>query len=330
MKPSPIQHDRTAHSILRVTTPDDGWFTAARERTSPQRLRRRSAPSNGVAGRGGPGLAPLAVSQHQLWYLSQLAPDSVACNRVVTVRKTERLDTDALRRAFAEIVRRHQAWRTSYPVVDGEPQQLVHTPVPFELPLLDRAKLSFSEAERRAAEVVAADAQRRYDVSTGPPLCPRLVRITADDHRLYIGLHPLVSDWVTLHRLLLRELVTLYDDYAAGRPSLLAEPQLQYRDYAAWEVDWVSGSAVARRVQHWRNRLAGSTPLGLPLDHPRPPRQQLRAGTVALAIDRDTAERLRGVGEELGATLVEVLAAAYAWWLHRYTGSTDVVFAIPG
>lgn len=178
--------------------------------------------------------------------------------------------------------------------------------------------------------MVAADAQRRYDVSTGPPLCPRLVRITADDHRLYIGLHPLVSDWVTLHRLLLRELVTLYDDYAAGRPSLLAEPQLQYRDYAAWEVDWVSGSAVARRVQHWRDRLAGSTPLGLPLDHPRPPRQQLRAGTVALAIDRDTAEPLRGVGEELGATLVEVLAAAYAWWLHRYTGSTDVVFAIPG
>ena len=60
-----------------------------------------------VTARTASGPLPLSASQSQLWYLSQLAPDSRAFNEVIEIRKTGALDVDALRRALSEIGRAH-------------------------------------------------------------------------------------------------------------------------------------------------------------------------------------------------------------------------------
>jgi amino acid adenylation domain-containing protein len=73
-------------------------------------------------------------------------------------------------------------------------------------------------------------------------------------------------------------------------------------------------------------RLAGSMPSQLPLDHPRPPCQTFAGGTIPLAITHATVEGLRRAALGAGGTLSDALAAAYAWWLHVYADSTDVVF----
>src|ERR1700727_1862056 len=75
-----------------------------------------------------PGQLPLSVSQTGLWYLSRLAPNSAACNELITIRKTGPLDVQALRRAFADLVARHEAWRTTFKIVDGVPYQFVGEP----------------------------------------------------------------------------------------------------------------------------------------------------------------------------------------------------------
>ncbi len=162
--------------------------------------------------------APLSVPQRQLWYLSQLAPESLAYNEMVTVRKTGHLDVDALRRALTEIVRRHQAWRTSFPLIDGEPRQLVHAPTSVALPLLDLTEVPLPEAQQRATELGAEDTRRPYQLTEGPLLRPRLVSLTPQDHRLYLGLHHLIFDGVTLYRIVLPELVRLYDARRARPP----------------------------------------------------------------------------------------------------------------
>src|SRR5262249_49001804 len=135
---------------------------------------------------------PLSISQNQLWYLSQLAPDSRAYNELVTIRKTGVLDVRALRRALAEVVRRHEAFRTTFAGVDGVPRQIVHEPdeiADIDVPLLDLSRLIEAEAERRAIDIAAADTIVPYDLARGPLIRARLVRITAEDHRLYLYLH---------------------------------------------------------------------------------------------------------------------------------------------
>jgi amino acid adenylation domain-containing protein len=295
----------------------DGHGAVASEHTvtetSSVSWRSRSAP------------LPLSVSQTRLWHLSQLAPDSPAYNELVTIRKAGPLDVEALRRAFTDVLARHEVLRTAFRTIDGVPHQFVRKPAEVDLPLIDLTHLSLEDAAHRAAEIAAADTLRPYDLAERL-IRPRLIRITEDDHRLQLGLHHLVFDSATLQRVVFPELTALYRSYATGVPLSLPDPQAQYADYTMWELDWVRGPEIAGRIEEWRSRLAGSTPSQLPLVHPRPPCPTFAGGTIALAIERTTVEGLRRAARAAGGTLFHALAAAYAWWLHLYADSTDVVF----
>ena len=112
--------------------------------------------------------------------------------------------------------------------------------------------LSTEDAVQRATKIAAADTLRPYDLADGPLIRPRLIRIAEDDHRLYLGMHHLVFDGATLHRVVFPELTALYRSYATGVPSSLPDPQAQYTDYTIWELDWVRGPEVAARIANWR------------------------------------------------------------------------------
>ena len=221
---------------------------------------RSATKTRWLTSRSGLGPLPLSVSQTRLWYLSQLAPDAPAYNELITIRKTGPLDMEAVRRALTEVVARHEAWRTTFRTADGVPHQFVREPTEVDLPVTDLSELGPEDAVHRATEIAAADTLRPYDLADGPLIRPRLIRITEDDHRLYLGLHHLVFDGTTLHRVVFPELTALYRSYAMGLPSSLPNPQAQYADYTMWELDWVSGPEIAGRIANWRKRLAGNTP----------------------------------------------------------------------
>jgi amino acid adenylation domain-containing protein len=248
---------------------------------------------------------------------------------LITIRKTGPLDVQALRRAFTDVVARHEAWRTTFKTVDGVPHQFVGEPAEVDLPFTDLSGLGRRGAIQRATEIAAADTSCQHDLADGPLIRPWLIRVTEDDHRLYLGLHRLVFDETSLRRTIFPELTALYRSYVTGVPSSLASPPAQYADYTEWELDWVRGPEVATRIANWHKRLAGSASSELPLDHPRPPHQTLAGGTVPLTIEHSIVDGLRRAAHTAGGSLVDALAAAYAWWLNLYVDSTEVVFGIP-
>lgn len=279
-----------------------------------------------VSRRSRSGLLPLSASQTTLWRHSQLAPDSPVYNELITIRKTGPLDVEALRRALSAVVARHEVWRTTFAAVDGVPHQVIRQPTEVDLPLTDLTDLNFDDAVRRATEIAAADTRRPYNLAAGPLIRARLIRITEDDHRLQLGLHHLVFDGTALQRVLFPELTALYRGYATGVPSLLPDPPAQYADFTMWQADWVRGPQIASRITKWRSKVADSTASALPLDHPRPPCRSFAGGTIPLSIDDATVAGLRRAARTAGGTLFHALAGAYAWWLHLYADSTDVVF----
>lgn len=276
-----------------------------------------------------PGAPPLSVAQEALWYLSVLAPYQISYNETISIRKDGPFDVGAFRRAFNEIVRRHEAWRTTFDTIAGEPVQVVHPAPSLELPVLDLSHLTREQAERRAVGVTAEVSRVPYDVRRGPLLRPRLVRFPDEHHRLYLAMHHLIFDGVSVYRVVLRELVALYDAFCAGRPSPLPEPEKQYADYARWQQQWITEPRAERRLEHWREHLGGSPVLSLPLDHPRPAAPRFRGGVLPLSVPGESVGRLREVGQSVGATLFQVLAAVWSLLLSRYSGQHDVVFATP-
>lgn len=316
-----------------VTPARAGQLTAAQRRLLESRIR-ATAPSAGAAP---PSVmapqprpqqdepAPLSVAQERPWYFSRLAPGVPVFNEAVTIRKDGVFDVDAFRRAFTELVHRHEAWRTTFTELDAGPVQIVHPPSAVDVPLVDLSSLApdaaLQEAARRAAEV----AREPYDLAAGPLLRPMLVRFTDSHHRLYLAMHHLVFDGVSLYRTVLPELVALYDAFSAGKPSPLSEPAVRYTDYVRAERAWVANARLRDNLERWRS-LASAPPLELPTDHPRPARQQFHGGMLAVEVPKVTVEGLRGIGQQNGATLFQVLGAAFGVLLSRYSGQDDIVF----
>ncbi len=313
-----------------MATRDVEALSATKRALLEQRRRGRApAPrttSGPVTRRTGSGPAPLSLLQEQLWYFSRLAPDNPVYNEAVSIRKDGPFDVRAFRAAFNEIVRRHEIWRTTFGVVDGEAVQVVLPAPTLELPLIDLSGTPTAERESEAVRMAAEEARRTYDLERGPLLRPLLMRFAEDHHRLYMALHHLLFDGVSLYRIILPELTVLYDAFSAGREPSLPEPTIQYADYAAASRERAMRIDFARRTDYWRHHLNGAPTLQLPLDHPRLLQQRFRGAIERVYVPKGLADRLRTLSRTSGTTLFQIVAAAFAVLLHRYSGQDDIVF----
>ncbi|HEX2091511.1 MAG TPA: amino acid adenylation domain-containing protein [Longimicrobiaceae bacterium] len=268
---------------------------------------------------------PLSFAQERLWFLDRLQPGSVAYHSPVVLRLYGALDERALERALGEIVRRHEALRTTFEERGEAPVQVIAPFGGFTLPVemvagMDRGECE-AEARRRADQYVRAP----FDLTAGPLFRAALLRLGPEEHLLVLVLHHIVTDgWST--DVLFRELSALYGAYREGRESPLAELGVQYADYAAWQREQLRGELPARQLAYWRERLAGAPELlELPTDYPRPAARTDHGAGVAVSLPGELLEALRALGRGEGATLYMVLLGAVELLLARYAGSDDVV-----
>ena len=272
--------------------------------------------------------APLSFAQERLWFLDQMRPGDPAYSISLALRLSGRLRVAALRRSLEEVVRRHEALRTTFRVVDDRPVQVVGPAFPLPLPLVDLAGLAPGERERQVRELAWQASRAGFDLERGPLLRARLLRLAPTEHVLLLGLHHIVSDGWSMG-LLVQEAAAVYAEISAGRPSPLPELPIQYPDFALWQRAWLSGDRLARLLDGWRRRLAGLPFLELPLDHPRPAVQTSNGGRLPFSVPAPVAAGLQRIAGESGATLFMTLLAAFATLLHRYTGQTDLAVGSP-
>jgi hypothetical protein len=231
-------------------------------RTRPETV---SEPANGLRRRAPDARIPLTFAQKQLWLHAQLAPNSALYNEPLTVRHHGPLDTVAMERALNEIVRRHEAWRTTFPQVDGEPEQHVQPAVEVKLQEIDLGDLAPERREPEAVRIASEDARLPFDIEHGPLFRAKLVRLSDTEQRLYLTLHHLIFDGFGGYRVFLPELATLYQSYLHGESSPLSEPPFQFGDYAIWQQGKKADAADSSDLTYWREQLHGPLPaLDLP------------------------------------------------------------------
>ncbi len=303
------------------------------------RLRSRRAQAAGdapgaVPRRGGSEPAPLSFAQQRLWFLDQLEPGSSAYNLPVAVRLAGDLDVAALAAAFGEVVRRHETLRTTFSSgTSGEPVQVVSPPLTRRpLPLADLSGLDGERAGAEAHRLVGEASRRAFDLAAGPLFRTILLRLGLRDHLLAAGLHHTVGDGWS-QGLLLAEVGALYAAFRSGRPSPLPELPIQYGDWAVWQRQSLSGEALETELAHWRERLRGMPPqLELPADRPRPAASAAstsRNGSLPFALSEPTAEALRSLAADGGATLFMVLLAGFEALLAHFSGQEDFGVGTP-
>jgi amino acid adenylation domain-containing protein len=267
---------------------------------------------------------PLSFAQQRLWFLDQLAPNNPFYNNPGAVRIEGRVDIEALERSVNEIVRRHEVLRTRIEVKEGEPIQVIDQWKRRRLEVEDLTSLTREEREEEARRIASAEAEAGFDLSRGPLLRVKVLKLGEEEHALLFTMHHIVSDGWSME-ILSREVGMLYQAYGAGVPSPLPELNIQYADYAVWQRNWLQGEALQRRLSYWREQLAGMEELELPTDHPRPAVRSYRGASRRFAVEREVAEKLRALGQQQAVTLFMTLLGGFDVLMSRYSGQGDVV-----
>src|SRR5262249_5600098 len=151
-----------------------------------------------------------------------------------------------------------------------------------------------------------------------------VVRLKVDIHVLLLTLHHIIADGWSLG-VFGRELGAIYEALRAGTEPRLPELELQYRDYAAWQREWLQGEMLERQLGYWRAQLAGAPLLELPTDRPRPPIAGHRGASFGLEIDERLTSHVKELAREAKATVFMAVQASFQLLLARYSGQDDIV-----
>ncbi|MEU7576108.1 condensation domain-containing protein [Streptomyces sp. NPDC041068] len=276
------------------------------------------------------GDAPLSYAQQGVWFMERRAGHTRHTDPV-TFRLVGELDATALRAGIEELVARHEALRTFFPVVDGLPVQRVSPRAEVPLPLTDLTALPAAEREEAAARFLAEDLRRPFDLARGPVVRAALVRLAPREHIVRVTLHHMISDAWSWWAVLLRELEQLYAARLHGRASPLPPVPTQYRAFVRRQHDWLTGPAYPRQLAYWKQALANATPLPpLALASTSPPGTEQPPRTRWSTFPQPLYDRLRLVARREHVTLFMLLLAAFTRVLRRYVDTDDILVATRG
>jgi amino acid adenylation domain-containing protein len=270
---------------------------------------------------------PLSYAQQRLWFLDQLMPGSNAYNVPAEMYLEADTKISALEQALSEVVRRHEALRTTFYVSGGQPLQRINPASTLRLPVVDLRSLNETEAE--VDRLRQEDALKPFDLANGPLLRASLIRINDEHLLLLTNMHHIVSDAWSMG-VMLHEMQTLYEAFSQGLPSPLPELVIQYSDYARWQRDWLQGEVLQREVSYWKQQLEGApTLLELDTNQPRQLMRALPSDRCSVAFSENLSRLLREFSRQEGATLFMTLMAGFHALLRRYTGQSDILVGTP-
>jgi aspartate racemase len=310
----------------RINSKADGGEAVWRTLRSVLRAQRTAPPLQPIPRDREP---EASFGQRRLWFLERLTAASAVHNDTIAHLLVGKLSVPALERALGEIVRRHEALRTTLRWSGDALVQDIHPPSGFVVEIEDLQLLAAAQLAVYVETRTHREAGTPFDINRPPLLRARLFRLAVERHCLVLTLHHLASDCWSFE-VLMRELCDLYTAFVANRPSPLQELTFQYADWSAWQRVRLQEQHLQRLLQYWQSQMRGPVQsLIMPTDHPRRALRPHRSGWLDFDIAPSLTEAVQHLAKQEGATCYMVLLAAFQAFLHRYTGQEDIVVGSP-
>ncbi|GAX34041.1 non-ribosomal peptide synthetase [Nodularia sp. NIES-3585] len=272
---------------------------------------------------------PVSFAQQRLWVLAQLEPDSPFYNMFKAVRLHGAVEIEILERSLNEIIRRQEALRTTFSVVEETPVQVIAPHAHIKLSVVNLQGWSEPEQSEQLQLLATQDQLQPFDLTQGLLLRVTLVQLKSESSALLFTMHHIIGDGWSMG-VLVQELFSLYRGLLVGDASPLPDLPIQYADFTIWQRQWLRGKALETQINYWQQQLADAPPLlELPTDRPRPAVQTFRGGCFSFGLDTKLTASLQELSHKSGTTLFMTLMAAYATLLSRYSGQSDILLGTP-
>ncbi|MCT7951957.1 amino acid adenylation domain-containing protein [Ancylothrix sp. C2] len=271
---------------------------------------------------------PASFAQQRLWFFDQLTPANSFYNVSTILRLTGPLNSTVLEQTFNEIISRHEALRTTFAAIEGEPMQIISPRLNIPLKILNLQELPKTERESKAKKLAELESEQPFNLATGPLIRTSIIQLEETENILLLSMHHIISDdWSV--GVLIRELGTIYKALAENQPSPLPELPLQYADFSEWQRDCLQGEKLETLLAYWRQQLKGISVLNLPTDRPKTHQQTYQGASQFLELPKKLTDDIKALAKQENVSLFMILLAAFQVLLYRYTGQEDIAIGTP-
>ncbi|WKL50106.1 amino acid adenylation domain-containing protein [Flavobacterium pectinovorum] len=270
----------------------------------------------------------LSFSQERLWFIEQYEQGTNAYHMPRVLELDQATDIAGIKYALEGIVWRHEILRSTIEQSEDLDHgiQVVHDKALF----IEEIRLG---AEEDYESVIKSDINRPFDLSLEYPIRAKFYTVESESggerRFLLINIHHIASDGWSMN-IFQRELLSYYKGYIDGDKAFaLPALDIQYKDFAVWQRNYLSGEVLENQLGYWKSKLTGYVPLEFPTDHLRPSQIDYRGSHQNFVLSKEVSEQLRLLAQRLGVTLHSVMLSSINILLGKYTGQDDIVIGSP-
>lgn len=270
------------------------------------------------------GLYPVSSAQRRQFILNEI--EGAQTNYNITDAKLIEgpLDRIRLEQAYKELIQRHESFRTSFRVIDGEIFQHVENHLDTFLQYMEINKDEVSDVYSSAREIIQKFIEP-FDLGKAPLVRAMLIKLEDCKHVLVYDIHHIIADETSID-IFTRELILLYNG------EKLPELKIQYKDFSFYQNQRLETEEIKKQENYWLDvyKNNGDIPiLNMPTDFPRPKIQSFEGSMIRFEIDEILTEELNRLASSEGATLYIVMLSILNVLLYKYTGQEDIIIGSP-
>ena len=266
---------------------------------------------------------PLSYAQERMWFTSQISPDSAAYNIPLAMKIVGKIDENRLRNAFNGVVRKHEVLRANFFTENGSPVQQISPFEPVNIRVIPVMADSLGDQEGQLKNLVNEQAGTPISLESDFLFNINLYKLSEEDHVLLIVLHHIIFDgWST--GVLMKEIFDMYNN------DVNEELQIQYADYAQWQIDKFENGKYEKHLEYWKNKLESpSQNLQLPYDNKRDRSQAFKGDIQRFVLNKRIVSDLKSMSKKERVSPFSILLSAYYLFLYKYTNQKDITLGIP-
>lgn len=268
---------------------------------------------------------PVSPAQRRLWILSQLEEVSVAHNMPMKVQLQGEYHITYLKQAIMAVVERHEILRTVFVQnSEGEVRQKVLSVAALQLHIHYHDYRQYDDAAARTAQLIASDTGTPFNLAAGPLLRCYIIRQPGRELVFYYNMHHIISDAWSVN-ILANEVQQGYQTLFNGAALTPAPLRIQYKDYAAWQLQYLKSTQAEQDRNYWHGQFAERlVPLHFSVASNRPPVKTYNGHSLGIYLSTKTTAGFNSFVQQQGASTFIGLITVLRILLYRYTNNTAV------
>lgn len=268
----------------------------------------------------------LSDTQRRLWVLCQFENASNAYNMPTSIFLEGEYDLSKFGLAIAAVLERHEVLRTVFKKDENDEIRQWIMPLENLNFQLDYKDFTNEEAPIiKAQNYIAEDSFKAFDLEIGALVRASLLQVAVNSYIFYYNMHHIISDGWSME-ILGRDVMSYYNFYQNGIPLNLPELEIQYKDYAAWQITQINSDVLSTSKKYWSERFKGDLPtINLPSQKKRPRVKTFNGHSLSTQIPFELTRGLRNLSQEAGGSLFMGLLSVWKVLMYRYTSQEDLI-----